>query len=182
LRRFTGGESFGQRQQPRLELAAEDRLRAKLAQIGFVHRRVKTVETKVRPWIQLPDAPDETRREPGGGVHRHMEGDQIGGGDGHRIEPLDGQIEGGNIMAGLAQPRRRRRQSEGLATHLIGGDENDVQVSHEARLCGEGVVSSCGKDTHRAGLAAATTSYPQAFSALALTPNPSPQRTGRGGS
>ena len=41
------------------------------------------------------------------GVHRQMERDQVGLGNGVRIQALDGEIEAGDMRTLLAQPRRR---------------------------------------------------------------------------
>ena len=118
--RFVGGEPLDQRDEPLLELTAEDRPGAELAQILLVHRRIQTVEAEVGVRVDLLHTLHKAGRQPGGGVHWHVERHQVRGGNRRLVQALDGQIEAGDPRSRLAQPGRGRRQTERLMPQLVG--------------------------------------------------------------
>ena len=57
-------------------------------------------------------------------MHRQVKPDEVGVGY-PRVERLPREVETGDVHTGAAQPGRGRRQAEGLAAQLVGGDESD---------------------------------------------------------
>jgi hypothetical protein len=114
-----GGEPLDERDESRFELASQDRVGSQSAQKRLIHRRVETVEAEMGGGVEVLDSGDEPRREPGGGVHRDVEGDQVRGGDGAFIQPLDGQVKAGNIRPRFSQPSRRGGYPERLPPQFV---------------------------------------------------------------
>ena len=63
---------------PSFEFAAQNGAGSDSAQVGFVQRRIEPVTADVRGGIESANFLDDFGREPSGGVHRKVEGDQIG--------------------------------------------------------------------------------------------------------
>ena len=72
------GQALQQRDQPGFEFATQNGAGSDAAQVGFVQRRIEPVAADVRGGIESANFLDDFGREPGGGVHRQVEGDQIG--------------------------------------------------------------------------------------------------------
>ena len=100
---------------------------AERAQVGFVERRVEPVGAETRLGIQLPHARDDRPGQPRRGVHRQIERDEVSRPDRIRVERLTRQIERGDVAAGIAQPRRRRREAERLPSHFIRGQQQHAR-------------------------------------------------------
>ena len=107
------------------EFAAEDGLRAELAEVVGVYRCVEAVEAKMGARIEVADSFNERDGQPRGGVHRNIERDQISGANRRFAELFAGEIEAGDFGAGAAQPRRRRCQPKRLPPQLIRRDEHN---------------------------------------------------------
>ena len=125
-RRAVRREPFIQAHQAAFELAAEDGPATEPAQEILVQRRVQAVEAHVRRGIEAFKPGHEGARQPGGGVHGQVDGDQAGVAHRLFVQVVDGQIVAGDRRPGLAQPRRRRRQPERLMAKIIGGQKDDV--------------------------------------------------------
>ena len=117
------GDLRGQSDQSLLELPADHELDAQASQVLAVHRRIETVGGIARAGMSGAHHGQRARRDPGGGVHRQVEGDQVRGPHPLEIQLLDREIEAVDLEAGLAQPRGGGCQAEGLAAHVVGGNE-----------------------------------------------------------
>ena len=111
------------------EFAAQDRADAGAAQQPLVEGGIQTVGAEVGPRIGRAYAVHQAEEKPGGGVHREEEGDQARGLHGVAGHRRDRHIGLRHVVAGRAQPRRRRGQTEGLAAHFVGGDQQDPHAS-----------------------------------------------------
>jgi hypothetical protein len=58
-----------------------------------------------------------------------MYGNEVGCLNCRVIKPIDSEIEASDVRASAPQPSGRRRQAKGLATELVGGDEENVHGS-----------------------------------------------------
>ena len=67
---------------------------------------------------------DDGRRQPRGGVHRQVKGDEIGRAEDTVGELLLRRIDARDRQALGAQPGRSRRQAERLPAHFVGADED----------------------------------------------------------
>jgi len=88
----------------------------------------------MRAWILFPKPRNELRRQPRGRMHGQINRDEPGSANRRLIQGLPGKIERYDPMAAFAQPRRRRRQPEGLPPQLVGRNENDVH-GHTSIAC-----------------------------------------------
>jgi hypothetical protein len=122
------GKAFRELHESFFEFAAENRGNAERSKIFNVHGSVQAVTTEMRGGILFAKLRNELRRQPRGGVHRQIDGDQPGATNRSLIERLPGKVEHCDVVPAFAQPRRRRRQAEGLPPELISRNENDIHT------------------------------------------------------
>ncbi|MDQ6675300.1 MAG: hypothetical protein M3069_31960 [Chloroflexota bacterium] len=81
--------------------------------------------------VQRADARYKLCGEPCRRVHRHVQRHQVGRRHRAFLERLHGQIKAGDRRAHLAQPGRRRGQTERLAAELVRRDQDDIDAAHD---------------------------------------------------
>ena len=126
LRRPAGPKPPAQRDQCRLDLAAQHRVNAEFAQPGLVHRRVEPVDAEVCLWREPSEVGERRHGDAGCRVHAHVDGDHARTPEDRRIELLQRQVEAGHGKAVATQQRRRGGEGERLPAQLVGVDENDL--------------------------------------------------------
>ena len=110
----------------RFEFAPEHVGDAELVQPGVIHGRIEPIGAKVGEGRQLPNSRQRLDRNAGRGVHGEVKTDQRGTVQSGRFEPLARQID---ALDRKARPREQGcglRQSEWLATDLVGADEHHL--------------------------------------------------------
>jgi len=82
--------------------------------VFHIHGRVETVTTEMRARIQIAQTKEiNCAARPSGSVHRQIDCDQLGVANRGFIECLPRQVEGDDVVAALAKPRRGRGQAKG---------------------------------------------------------------------
>ena len=110
----------------RLVLAADDGLHPEPAQCPRIDRRVQAVGAQHRARRQGPNLRKDLQRDPGRGVHREVDGDDVGAGERIGRQALDREVRAAHLEPGVVEPARRLREPERLAPQLVGADEDDA--------------------------------------------------------
>ena len=77
---------------------------------------------------------DEGGGQPRCRVHRKMEADEIDGGNDFVLQRLLRHVDAGHRPPRRPQPGGRRREAKGLASHLVGGNQQGVH-GHQSVFC-----------------------------------------------
>ena len=125
-RGLPGRQVAGEGDQLGLALAPQDRKDPEAPEVAGVEGGVEAEAAEGGAGAQGPDAGDHLGGDPGGSVHGHVEGHQLGGADRLGVELLPGQILDPHRVAGGLQPRRRLGHRERRVAELVGGQEEDV--------------------------------------------------------
>jgi hypothetical protein len=77
----------------------------------------------VRARVPASHAIEHRERDPGRGVHREVDGDQVGAAHARLVERLHGEVEASDLELRPAEPCGRLRQPEGLAPQFVRRDQ-----------------------------------------------------------
>ena len=72
------------------------------------------------------ESPSQGNAQPGGGMHRHGNADEVRVGQGVSRGRLNGQVDAADVVAASAQRSGGSGQTERLVTALVHGDEKDA--------------------------------------------------------
>ena len=121
-----GSERIRESGERLLELSAEEVADAELAEALFGQRGIEPINAEFRGGIEGAQSGDEREGKAGGCVHGDKAGDEAGVADGGLAEFLAGEVEGGDLMAAVAEPSGGRSKAEGLVAQFVGGDQEYV--------------------------------------------------------
>jgi hypothetical protein len=124
---LAGAQLLGEREQPGLDLAAENRADAQVPQHLLVDRRVKAVCAEMGLRRERANAGESLDRDTGRGMHSEVERDQSGVRQCLRIELFQAQVEAADVESRAIEPRRRLREIERLPPELVRIDEDDLE-------------------------------------------------------
>jgi hypothetical protein len=105
------------------ELAAEHRIGAERSQPLVVQRRIQPEGADARRSVHPPGVRDDRRGQARRGVHRQVEGDEIGRDEAFLEESLLRHVDARDLPPRRAQPRRGRGDPEGLPAQFVRADE-----------------------------------------------------------
>ena len=110
------------------EFPAKNRGNPQRAEVLHIHGCIEPVATEMRPRVQLTQSRNQLRGQPRRCVHWQVDRNQSSIGNGRFVQGLSREVHRNYVMTALPQPRRWRRQAEGLPAQFVGRNENDVHA------------------------------------------------------